>query len=159
MERFACSAYFFLPTVLFWWLIFDQKTRAARREVAHQGARPWFAEMDFPWSFCVSFWRSCFLLSGLGIWPTKHFRLRTSLVELFLLFLSLSHDVKKEKTILASIFNNRKQIYISSLNCSPPGRVTRRALQALTGWFLPGAAELGGVTACSWTCWYSPLIA
>lgn len=45
--------------------------------------------------------------------PANHFLLRTSTVQPLLLFLSPSHDVKEEKTILGTIFNHRKQICIS----------------------------------------------
>lgn len=87
---------------------------------------PWpqFAETDFVWSFCASLWYCCFLLSGSGTTPANHFLLRTSTVQPLLLFLSPSHDVKEEKTILGTIFNHRKQMYKCPPHCSPWWRVT-----------------------------------
>lgn len=92
-----------------------------------------------------------FLLSGSRILLANHFHMRTSFVQPFPLFLLPAHDIEKEKMILS--------LYVFSTNGSAQWRLTDVFPGLWRCNFLPGAAELGGVAACSWTCWYSPWIA
>lgn len=115
----ACSISFILTTVLWQRLISDEKRGQWGEKQLSPAPQPQFADPGFAWSLCVSLWCCWFLLSGPGITPANHFHLRASTVWPFLLFLSPSHDVKKEKVMLGRIFNNRKQKYMYLPHMAP----------------------------------------
>lgn len=111
----------------------------------------WFAETDFLWRFCVSL-RCClflplFKLRNLACKSLTLENIHCVAISAFPLTFSWCKERESDTR------RNFKYIFLKWLSSV---KKSGRAPRAVMVCFVPVAAELGGVAACSRTCWNSP---